>query len=853
VAGYVFISYSRADRAYVERLASRLAQASISVWYDVDVETGEPFSQKIQQAIDDCAAFVVVLTPAAVASEWVRREISRAVRKGKPACPVLRASCDPPIEMDGVQQEDVSGGQMPTARFVTRLREMCASATTTADTTTMSSSPSAVPTVWNVPIRSAVFTGREDLLARLRESLLAGHTTVVHALHGLGGVGKTMLALEYAHRYAGEYELVWWVNAEQPDLVGEQLAGLAVGAGVVDAGADTPTALDAARSLLRRRGRWLVVFDNAPSAADVVEWVPHGPGHVLITSRSHVWGGLAVPIAVDVFTRAESVALLLAQVPDLGEADADRLAEALGDLPLALAQACGVMTETGMPVDEYLDLLGSHAGAVMAAGAPVGYPSSLAATVRVAATRLGGEDPAAARLLELLALLGPEPVPLWLFDATTRVLEDPLAGVAADTLALRRCVGRLRRYGLVQVGAETVVMHRLTQAIIRDDLGPAGREAGRATAEALLVAARPNDGTGPPWSPRWVQLMPHILATDPATASNAEMQDLACDALWHMRSRGAARAALPIAEQLYQAWRGRYGEDASCVLRAATNLGAIYAVSGRYQLAREVDEATLARYRRTLGADHPDTLRSAHNLASDLLRIGQIQQALEADEDARFEHVAGDDHPDTVGGATVLAKDVLAVEEIEKALHLDEDTLARRRRVLGDDHPETLRSAHHLAVDLWWLGRHDQARALAEDAQARRRRVLGDDHPDTLQVSSDIAVDLRLSGLVEQARQMDEDTLARLRRLLGHDHRDSLRSAHNLAIDLRALGLVEQARQMDQDTLARRRRLLGHDHRDTLRSAHNLAIDLRALGLVEQARHLDQDLLTPSRAVPGEE
>jgi TIR domain/NB-ARC domain len=357
VAGYVFISYSRADRAYVERLASYLAQAAISVWYDADVETGEPFSQKIQQAIDDCAAFVVVLTPAAVVSEWVRREISRAVRKGKPVCPVLRAGCDPPIEMDGVQQEDVSGGQMPTARFVTRLRELCASAATTAYATTMPGSLAAVPTVWNVAIRSAVFTGREDLLARLRESLLAGHTTVVHALHGLGGVGKTMLALEYAHRYADAYELVWWVNADTASLVGQQYAALAGELGLVGPRADTTSAVSALRGYLRGHGRWLLVLDNAESPREIRDWLPAGPGHVLVTSRDPRWGELAARVEVDVLSRAESVALLRTHRPGLSEADAGRLAGALGDLPLALAQAGGFLAETGMPAGRYLDLL----------------------------------------------------------------------------------------------------------------------------------------------------------------------------------------------------------------------------------------------------------------------------------------------------------------------------------------------------------------------------------------------------------------------------------------------------------------------------------------------------------------
>jgi hypothetical protein len=248
--------------------------------------------------------------------------------------------------------------------------------------------PGSLPAVWNVPPRSAMFAGRDGLLVRLRESLQAGRATAVNAVHGVGGVGKTHLVVEYAYRFAGDYDLVWWVNAEQPGLIGEQVAGLAVATGSVGPETDTPAAVEAARARLRGRDRWLVVFDNAPAAAAVAAWVPAGPGHVVITSRSPAWAGVAAPLPVDVFHRAESVAILRAQVTHLTASEADTLAQQLGDLPLALAQAVGVMTEGGMPAHEYLNVLSKTAARLLAAGTPAGYPASLAASVRMSATRL---------------------------------------------------------------------------------------------------------------------------------------------------------------------------------------------------------------------------------------------------------------------------------------------------------------------------------------------------------------------------------------------------------------------------------------------------------------------------------
>ena len=218
-----------------------------------------------------------------------------------------------------------------------------------------------LPEVWNIPARNPGFTGRVDLLESIRDRLLAGETAVVQALHGMGGVGKTQLAAEYAHRFAGTYELAWWVNAEQGGLIGGQVAALGLALGCVPAGAGAEVARAAVLAELRARGWWLLVFDNATSPAEVAPWLPGGRGHVLITSREPGWTELAAPVEVDVLARAESVALLQARVAGLGEPDADRLAAALGDLPLALAQAAGFMAGTGTPAREYLGLLQSRA------------------------------------------------------------------------------------------------------------------------------------------------------------------------------------------------------------------------------------------------------------------------------------------------------------------------------------------------------------------------------------------------------------------------------------------------------------------------------------------------------------
>jgi hypothetical protein len=768
-----FVSHAGADRAWAEWVAWQLTDAGYTVELDVwDWATGQNFMLAMSDALARCDRVVALFSAAYferdryTSDEWTTgmlhvpgtgqgRLVPVRVEEVPPAHmpPVLRplVFCDlfgvDAAEARRVLLEAVQGPRRPDGEPVFPGTGTPGASRKLGGTGPRL--PGTVPRVWNLPARNPGFTGRDGMLVTVRERLLARDTAVVQAFQGMGGVGKTQLAAEYAYRFAGAYDLAWWVNAEQPGLIGDQFAALGIALGCLQPDAGAEAVRVAVLGELRERGCWLLVFDNAENPADIIGWLPGGGGHVLITSRERHWTQLAVPVEVDVLARSESVAIFKDRVGGLSDGEADKIAAQLGDLPLAIAQAAGFMADTGTTAAQFLQLLRTQAGQLLDLADPGSvYPLSLAAATRLIAERLDRDDLAAAQLASLCAFLAPEPIPEDLFTSAPGELPGELAERAADPLAWRQTLAHLTRQSLARIDSRGLVMHRLTQAILRDRLTPAQADAARERSEIILAASSSGDPGNPVTWPRWAQLMPHLLVADLAATSSADLRWMASDACGYLQSRGDTRAAHDLASDLRQHWRERLGDDDQNTLAVTNILTWTLRAMGRYTEARDVDQDLLDRARRILGADHSNTLIYATDLAADMSMLGERQAARELNEDtlARLRRVFGDDHPDTLASAGNLAVILSDLGEDQAARELDEDTLARQRRVLGDDHPSTLTAASNLASDLSALGEHQAARELDEDTLARRRRVLGDDHPDTLTSAKNFAADLKALG-----------------------------------------------------------------------------------------------------------
>lgn len=879
-----FISYAGADRLWAEWVGWHLEREGHRVELDVwDWRTGDDFVRRMDEGLEKADAVVALFSKSYFEDgRWTQEERSAVVARRDRVIPLAveplsNSDVDPMFaskvrkalhglgeaEAIAALREAVSGNRRPTESpvFPGNAGESAGEAAEAGEAgeAGVPDGPkpplpggASEPEVWNVRRRNRDFSGREAQIVQLRDGLLNEQQSVVYALHGMGGIGKTQIALEYAHRFASQYDLVWWIDAEQSDQIPVHYTELAdrIGIALAEAGAEHN-----ARMLLqhlRTRQRWLIILDNAEDPEQIEPWLPEGPGHVLITSRNPNWRRLAHPTALDVFSRADSLAYLRTRIPGITEAQADTLAQELGDLPLALAQAAGVI-ENGTTVDLYRRLLNDSTSRILREGKVPDYRVPLAAAVGIAVDGLDDRHPAAAAVLRLAAFLGPEPIPTeWLVNARSRLSTIP--GDPQDLLWTRSALEPLRRYGLARIDGEALQVHRLTQAVLRDLVHPAQAEAIRDDAAAVLSAVDPGHPEPPSNWLTWATLTSHLLSQHVDATGRPELRPLLRDAVKFLIRSAQPRTAAELAVTLREAWTALSGPDDPDVLTCTQYLGHATSDLGDIWEARKIIEDALVRRRRTLGDDDPDTLQSANDLAATLCSLGEYRESLHIHQDtlARRRRVLGDDHPQTLQSAGNLAVTLSRLGEYVTSRDMEEDTLARRRRVLGDDHPETLGSALNLAESLA-LGDMIEARRLLEETWARCRRALGDDHPLTLTTVISLAVAVSETGNGGEARGMIEDVLARRRRISGDDHPETVKAAFFLALTLNKLSRYEEARSMLVGVVAQQRRVLGPDHPDVLKSAHELAAALHGLGNYEEARRLLEDTVARRRRVLGED
>jgi hypothetical protein len=531
-----FISYTAANRAWAEWIAWQLeSERYTTVLQAWDFAPGENFVVRMRDALEQADRTIALLSEAYLASGYSTDEWTGAFLHDESGqerlLPVRVEACALPRLLATRIYIDLAGASRPTAKQ--RLLEGVKrgrrrpdreppgpwGATGRAFRSDQEEPrfPAQGPSITNLPRRNLNFTGRTKLLEGLHSTLQSSAGSAVtqaeatEAISGLGGIGKTQLALEYAHRYASDYDLIWWIGAEQPTTVIAALAELAGRLGIAER-PDQAEMVDALWEELRGRYRWLLVFDNAEQPEQLQPYLPPGgSGHVMVTSRWAAWGEWARPLHLGVLSREEAVAFLYKRIGAQDEQAAGTLAEALGDLPLALAEAAAYIEQTQVSLDEYLELVQERAAELFGLDQPAGAERRVATVWSLSLERVQDEAPAAEALLQLCAFLASDDIPRSLPREHAALLPEELGHLARDLLAYNKALGVLGRYSMATVTPAALGLHRLVQAVIRARLKDhEGRWA--QVAVELIDAAFPEDSWEAATWPTCQRLLPHVLA-----------------------------------------------------------------------------------------------------------------------------------------------------------------------------------------------------------------------------------------------------------------------------------------------------------------------------------------------------
>ena len=678
------------------------------------------------------------------------------------------------------------------------------------------------------------------------------------ALTGMRGSGKTQLAATVATRCEEEgWPLVAWIDAESRDVLIANLYNLALQTGI-DAPKDVPPETIVRRFLDQLRSAdaedRLFVFDNVENLDDLKGITPEGCGvRLIITTTRHLdWNSLGwSPLAVGVFDREQSITLLCERTGDNHRDAADQIAEALGDLPVAVAQAAATAKSGRYSLSSYLERLSNHP-LESSISRPEGddYPDAVGVALFMAyehaleqiRTKHPQHERSAVSLLDALSLLAASGVPThWLLN-----LDD-------DSDAVRDTLSFLKRASILQesIDSDKTIIHRLQGKVYRETYLSNPEKLSEARSCATIVlngveVTRSNLFQQRQETRCLVEQMRSITSQDYSYSlfSNPAFVLTLATTLRYSTNLGMSQLALTLTDSVTQAGC-ILGPDHASTLASRNNLAYAYQDAGRLNEAITLFEQNLEDLTRILGPDHPGTLASRHNLAGAYREAGRLNDAITLHKQnlEDLTRILGPDHPDTLASRNNLAGAYRDAGRLNDAITLHKQNLEDRTRILGPDHPDTLASRNNLASAYQDAGRLNDAITLYEQTLEDRSHILGPDHPDTLTSRNNLASAYQDAGRLNDAITLYEQTLEDRSHILGPDHPDTLTSRNNLAYAYRAAGRLNDAITLHQQNLEDADRILGPHHPSTLTIRNNLAYAYRAAGRLNDAITLHQQNL----------
>jgi tetratricopeptide (TPR) repeat protein len=717
-----------------------------------------------------------------------------------------------------------------------------------ADASTSPARAGIAPLHGPVPRSVNGFIGREKFLEDLHQAFVSAERRSALAIQGPGGIGKTQLAIAYSQRYAAYYNLIWWISCETWNVAYRDMASLESRLGLTQV---TPSAQEARFAALFNALRvgatyehWLLVFDGADVPSDIEELIPPRHGHVLITSRNTMWEAGEQLIEVDVFERQESVSFLHNRMYGVSEADAQRLAEATGDFPLALEHAA----VSRIPVDDYIDRIEKAPVTLLSAHQPPGYPLPVAEIWQQTIEKLRNETDSM-RLLRCAAFFGGTPISLEMLDKGRYLSEISIQEILEDPMRRSRAILVLRRTGLLRLrnAPRTLELHSLTQRIVRDTLTAEEVRQYQHDVHLLLAAADPGSPGDPNDWRDYDQLRGHMGPSDIVGCVDGTVRRFVVNIATYLNAAGNPAAGRGLADAALAHWGAESTGEASTDFGATAAVFAMHRCKvdslfslGEYHDALELSVSVLDEMVTDGDRWWPHEVIASLRCAGTRLRVlGRFEAALEADERSVEQHTAefSPEHPQTFLASDNLTVDNALNGEYNQAVQLAHRTYYTCRGFYESDHPAIFFYQNSLARCRRLAGQYDEALALAEDAYrgfraAIDRGIMTESHPWVLTQEIDLAaarrdagfIDVAFEAFVSQARDVHQSCW----QAFGVDHQHTLAAAVMLGSLLRRIpGRAEEAAEEVARARHRYRATLGEYHPYSLGCSMALAGILR--------------------------
>jgi len=859
----LFISYSHADSDFVDRLDADLRNQGWNPWVDRHgLVGGLRWRRELQEAVESAQILLIVLSPDAIASQNVQIEYDYALELGKLIVPVYYRQCNIPMELRAIQWIDFRHSyEQGLAALLQALQmhlDKAAPATALPNNATSASIVPPPPqevgskpeprleaeAPWNVPFaRNPFFTGRAQLLERLHQLLNRSQRAALSqslALSGLGGIGKTQTAIEYAYRYRDEYSAVFWVRAASLDTLVTDFVALARLLNLPGQDAqDQMLIVAAVKRWLEQHEGWLHILNNADDVTLLADFLPgEYQGHILLTTRTQATGRVATSsLSVEKMEMSESLQLLLHRAKLLApdepldnaprklRTQARKLVEELDGLPLALDQAGAYIEETGCTLSEYLDLYQKHRLALLKrqSSVSVDHPESVASTWGLSFSKVEQANPAAAELLRLCTFLHPDAIPEEILTEGAGELGPVLGPDAADAFLLNEAIQVLRRYSLVKRDPEAKLLnlHRLVQVVLKENLDEATRKQWAERTVRAVNAAFP-EVSFDTWA-RCERCLPHVQACaqliDEYHLSFQEAARPLHQAGIYLRERGLYAQAEPLLQRSLAIREQVSGAEHTETASSLNDLAQVYVYEGKYEQAEPLYQRALTIREQVLGALDPQTAGTLNDLAVLYTYQGKYEQAEPLVQRALSirEQALAPTHPDVAESLNNLAWVYRYQGKYEQAEPLYQRALSIREQALGPKHPDVAQSLDNLAILYQAQGKYMQAEPLEQRALTIYEKVLGAEHPDTAIALLYLAQLYQFQSQNERAQSLYQRALTIFEHVLGPEHPRVAQCLHELARLYTVQGQYEQAEPLYQRALSIREQALGPEHPDTVK------------------------------------